>query len=230
MKKISIVSISFVTFLLISSFMAYALKDFSFIWPYNIESLNILMFGLSALALSGLCAIFKKKNIFLNLICFLINAISFGFMIIALIKLLNFTNYSIATIILATLACVACVWIFYLLAKTPFFKKHFKFLYGAHFVIVFFSTIFVFCSKNISVFAIYLFAEIPFVWALISKCKGYDEFVKSLTNATFMIYGSVIIIITSGLISMVNGVGGDIPILTADKNGMDDKLLDNKAK
>lgn len=192
MKKISIVSIMSFIFLIISSIVAYLLQYISF----N-KAINPLLIGLIILVSSGLLAIFTKKKIGLNIICFMLSAIALGFCIRAWYIFRNFDN-SFFTIFLVSLACVAYLWIFFILAHIPIFEKYFTAFFWLYFIISFIAYVFVIAftkTTYVSTFGYYMLIEMAFIFALCAESKNLKELVRAITLSTYSVFVVAFIIL-----------------------------------
>jgi hypothetical protein len=151
-------------------------------------------------------AIFAKKTIGLNILCFMLSAIALGFCIRAWYIFRNFDN-SLLTIFLVSLACVIYLWIFYILAHIPLFEKYFTAFFWIYFIISFIAYFLIMAftkTTYISTFGYYMLIEMAFIFALCAESENANELVRSLTLSSYSVYIVAVII----LICMYGGGDG----------------------
>lgn len=192
MKKISLVSLMSFIFLITASITTYFLKYVSF----N-NTTTPLFIGLGTLIASGLFAILAKKIFGLNIICFILSAIAFGFCIRTWYIFNQYDN-SLLTILLVSLACIAYLWIFYLLAHIPIFEKHFTAFFWSYIIvsfILYILTILLTKTTYVSTFGFYMLIEMAFIFALCYDSKNIKELIRAITISTYSVFIVIIIIL-----------------------------------
>lgn len=210
MKKISIVSILSFIFLIICSFIEFLLRNYSFE-----KAITPLLFGLLILAISGIVSLFVKKDLFFNIIIFLLNAISLGFCLRSWYIFRNFDNQFWITALIS-LSCVIYLLIFYFLLYIPFFDKHFKAYIWIFVILTFIAYLIVIIfSKTtfVSTFGYFVIVEISFIFAMCRSSKSFIDLFRNITLSSFCVL--IVAIIMLLIMLECDGIdgfdfGGDI--------------------
>ena len=203
MKKITIVSVLSFIFLITCSFVEYLLRNYEFE-----KSITPLLFGFLILAISGIVSLIAKKDLYLNIICFLLNSIALGFCLRSWYMFRSFDN-PFWIVVLISLACVIYLLIFYFLLYIPFFDKHFK-AYIWTFIIttfVVYLIVMIFTKTTfVSTFGYFVIIEISFIF---SMCKRNDSFVELFRNIALSSFCVLIIAIIMLLLMLeCDGIDG----------------------
>ena len=196
MKKLSIVIISSLLFLLCTSLVCFILGsiNFSSVWiPFGI--------GVGILIVSVVVAFSLKKVDFVKYMILIANSIALGF----LIRTWHiFRNYHLDfwMLTLISLMCIVYLLVFYLISLVPLFSKYYK-TYIAIFLILSIVTyillIIYTTTTYISTYGYYMIIEIGFILALSVDTKSCKELVKALALSTFSV---IIVAIIIGLIML----------------------------
>ncbi len=191
MKKVLTVSFASFMFLAVSSAVAYALSFTALksIWA-------CIGIGVGILILSGILAIFAKKNTEFNIICSAISAASLGFLIRAWYLFRGFEN-PIWVMLLVSLAEVVYLWLFYALAKIKFFGNHIRVF--ASFFILLSVVIYTVCAALtettfLSTFGYYMIIEIAFIFAMCKSTSDGPELIRAITLSTYSVFIVAIIV------------------------------------
>ncbi len=191
MKKILIVSSFSFGFLALASVVAYFLRFLaSDVW------LPIVI-GVLLLVISGLLAFFAKKSITFNAVCSMISAVALGFLIRAWYINRGFDN-PIWMMLLVSLAAVAYLWLFFLLTRIPFLRRHpmlvavlFVLFSFVVYLVVVFSTV----TTFVSTFGYYMMIEIAFIFAMCKSAASSCELVRAMTLSTYTLFAVAVIIV-----------------------------------
>lgn len=203
MKKITIVSIFSLVFLGICSIVADGLKHL------NLDNeWQLLLTGIAILVISGVANFIVRKNRYVDMVCFLANAIALGFCIRAWYVFREFDN-SLTTILLVSLACLAYLLVFYAILYIPFIEKHFE----AYLIVFLMVTLIVYgvviCTTEttfVSTFGYYVIIEVAFIFAMCNHADTLDELFRNITLSTYSVL--VVAIIIALLMLCEDGVDG----------------------
>ena len=205
MKKISVVSLISLFFLVISSSVAYAVRDLG--WGLG----EYFIVGVILLVGSGVIAYFAKERTWLNILCSAISAVAMGFLIRAWYVLRELEN-NFGTMMLVSFAAVAYIWVFFLVSRIPILRRHstaykiFVFLWvlvsGVSYAAVVFTT----RTTFVSTFGYYMLIEFAFIFAMSLDVDSPAELVRNITLSTYSIFAVVIIIL---VMIAIGSQGGD---------------------
>lgn len=174
-----------------------------------------LVIGVVILIFSGILSACAKKNIVLNAICFLVNAIALGFCIHAWYMYRCYEN-SIEVMLLVSLACVVYLLIFYFSLYIPFLEEHiniyiwiFLVLTLVGYLIVMFTTE----TTYISTFGYYVIIEIAFILAMCHHQTTAKHLFRDIVLSTYsvLIVAIIIALIMLGADSL-DGIDGIVDI------------------
>ena len=203
MKKLGIVSLVSLVFLLICSTVAYLLRysPLDNPWWY-------LVMGLAALALSGVAAMLGRKIAALNIVCFLTSAAALGACIRAWYIFRGFDN-PLWLMALVSVAATVYLTVFFLFSKIPVFARH-----PAPFVSIFLLIslvgylVLVLATKTtyVSTFGYYMLIEIAFILAMYAEANSIRELIRTLALSTFSVFGVIVFV---AVLIFVGSAGGD---------------------
>ncbi len=192
MKKVGLVSLFSFIFLCISSTVAYLLK-----FVNNNAPVIYAIAGVLLLVISGIFAIFAKKDKFFNIACSAISAFALGFLIKAWYILRGFNN-PLWVMLLVSLAAVAYLWLFFLLTKIPCFKRRVG-LFAVLFVIISFiaylAVVFTTKTTYVSTFGYYMIVELAFIFAMCKSSTEPSDLIRALTVSTYSVFAVAVIVI-----------------------------------
>jgi len=194
MKKIGIVSILSFVFLFISSLVAYFLGGitFSSVWVP-------LCVGVGILIASGVLAIFAKRNMALNAVCYVVSGVALGFCIRAWYVFRDFYN-PLWLLALVSLACVAYLWVVFVVSRIPVCKSHPKIYALVAFILSFVGyVLLVIFTKTtfISTFGYYMIIEIAFLFAMFNSSDDFYELFRNITISTYSVFVVAVILVIS---------------------------------
>ncbi len=223
MKKITIVSILSIIFLIGCSIIEYILRN-----HYFERHSTPLIIGIGLLIISGIIALFSKKDIVFNIICYIINSIALGFCLRSWYMFRGFNNDLWITL-LVSLSCVIYLLVFYFLLFIPFFNKYFKvyiWLFFALTLIIYVIVVATSKTTFVSTFGYFVIVEISFIFAM---CRTHENFEDIFYNITLSSYSVLIVAIIMLLIMLecdsIDGFdfGGDVPSITSPKENKNKK-------
>ena len=205
MKKISVVSLISLFFLVTSSSIAYAIRNFG--WGLG----EYFIVGVILLVGSGVIAYFAGERIPLNVLCSAISAVAMGFLIRAWYVLRELEN-NFGTMMLVSFAAVAYIWIFFLISRIPFIRRHSR-VYKI-FVLIWVLTsavlyaIVVFNTRTtfVSTFGYYMLIELAFIFAMSLEVDSPEGLVRNITLSTYSIFAVAIILL---VMILIGSQGGD---------------------
>ena len=116
MKKITVVSLASLIFLLLCSAVAVMLKNIL------TDALVALIIGVAILVLSGVLAFAIRESVKVNIICIALSSVAMGLLIRAWYVNRGFDN-SFAVMTVISLGAVLYLWLFFALSKIPFIHK-----------------------------------------------------------------------------------------------------------
>ena len=205
MKRLGIVSLVSLLFLLICSLVAYLLRFSPLADPWW-----YLVIGLAVLALSAVAALLGRKVFVLNIICFFTSAVALGTCIRAWYIFRGFDN-PLWLMALVSVAAVLYLSFFFLLSRIPIFERH-----PAPFVAAFLLIslvgylVLVFTTKTtyVSTFGYYMLIELAFVIAVYAETGSLRELLRALALSTFSVFGVIVFV----AIMILAAMGGDCDI------------------
>lgn len=211
MKKITLVSLMSLVFLSLCSGFEVLARNYFFESPWI-----PLVIGVIILIFSGILSANAKKNIVLNSICFLANAVALGFCIHAWYMYRCYEN-SIGVMLLVSLACVVYLLIFYLSLYIPFLEKHINvyiWIYLALSLVGYLIVMFNTETTYVSTFGYYMIIEIAFILAMCNHQLTAKHLFRDIVLSTYsvLIVAIIIALIMLGADSLdgLDGIGGDI--------------------
>ena len=211
MRKVFIVSILSFLFLTIASIVTYILKFIVFK-----NAWMPLIIGVAILSASGVLAIFGKRKLWINIVCFTVSGIALGFCIRSWYAFRKFDN-GLGVLTLVSLCCVLYLWIVFALSRLKFARNH-----PTLFVIIVtllsltaYVLLVVFTKTTyVSTFGYYMIIEIAFLFAMFSSTDDEFELFRKVTLSTYSVFVVAIIIV----IMLLSGEGGDVDF---DLSGID---------
>ena len=192
MKKIGIVSLISFIFLSICSITEYLLRNITFS-DYFLP----LLIGFGMLIITGIVSVIVKKDLYFNIVCFIFNAIAFGFCLRSWYMYRLFDN-DLWIQILISLSCVIYLLVFYFLLYIPFFDKNFKFYIWSFLIITLISYIMIIIfSKTtfMSTFGYFVIIEIAFIFAMCKKEEDFTDLFRNITLSSFSVLIVAVIIL-----------------------------------
>ena len=214
MKKITIISVAALIFLLACSTCAYFLRYL----PID-NAWVFLLIGVAILIYSGILLALTHKMVAFRIISFLINAIALGFCIRSWYVYREFDN-SLWVMMLVSLAAVIFLLLFYALLYIPYINQHFK-VYILVFLVVSLVGYLIVMSATkttyISTFGYYMVIATAFIFALCAHSDSFKELVWNIVLSTFSVFIVAIII----ALIMLCGDGLDSFDFGGDASGLD---------
>ena len=205
MKKITIVSLASLVFLLLCSLVEQIIS------PFMSNQILALVLGISALIASGILALCVRESRAVNIICFLLSSAAMGFLIRAWYINRGFNN-SFSIMFLVSLAAVAYLWCFFALSKIPFIHKSkaaYAVLCVAYAVLSLVLYLVVMLNTKttyVSMFGYYMIIELAFIFAMSLEVNNTDELIRNLTLST---YSVLIVAIIAAVVILIAAAGGD---------------------
>ena len=222
MKKITIVSIASIIFLLCSSLVAYFLRFVTIANP-----IFYLVIGIIPMLISVGIALLVKKNLIGNIVCSLISSIALGFFIRGWSVFREFDN-PYWVMCLVSLACVIYLWVVYFLFHIPFLRKHFKLFFVIFLILSLIGYIFLVAftkTTYVSTFGFYMIIQIAFIFAMCKTTGSIEDLIRNITLSTYSIIVVALLILLMVLaedgididfnidgIEFFDGLGGDVSI------------------
>lgn len=204
MKKISVVSSVSLLFLVLSSVVAFLTRDLG--W----ESYVYAIVGVVLLAISGVIAFFAKRDIRFNVVASSVSAVGMGFLIRAWYVLRSLEN-NFGTMILVSLAAVAYIWLFFVITRIPYIRRHKRayvaFVLSYLIISAVVYTVVVFTTKTtfVSTFGYYMLIEMAFIFAMSLEVDSTEELVRNITLSTYSIFAVALIVIVFVCIGALGG-------------------------
>lgn len=222
MKKITLVTIISILFLMLSSLIAYVLRfaKLNNMWI-------IFVIGLCILFISGIFAFSFKNNKLINILCLIIIAIALGFLIRSWYIFKEYDN-TLLTMFLVSLSCSIYLWLFYFLLYIPFLEKHcgmFMIVFIIISVIVYIIIVTTTKTTYISTFGYYMIVEMSFIIGMCLKSKTYSQLLRNMVISSYSVF--IVAIIIAFLALCGDGAdfdfefdlsGGDTPKLSSPKD------------
>jgi len=208
MKKITVVSLASLLFLLLCSGVA------RFTRGLLTEQLTALIIGVLILAVSGILALIAKERIWLNAVCFGLSSVAMGVLIRAWYLNRGFDN-SVLTMAIVSLLAVAYLWLFFALSRIPLFRRSrrayviFALVYaalsGMGYLAVMLST----KTTYVSTFGYYMIIELAFIFAMSLEVEGGRQLLRNLTLSTYSVFAVALGVAAAVLFALVCGDGAD---------------------
>jgi hypothetical protein len=205
MKKITIVSLASLVFLLLCSLVEQIIS------PFMSNQILALVLGIGVLIASGILALCVRESRVVNIICFLLSSAAMGFLIRAWYVNRGFNN-SFSLMALISLAAVLYLWCFFALSKIPFIHKSkaayailciaYAILSLVLYLIVMLNT----KTTYVSTFGYYMIIELAFIFAMSLEVNNTDELIRNLTLST---YSVLIVAIIAAVVILIAAAGGD---------------------
>ena len=205
MKKISIVSLASLVFLLICSGVEKILSYILF------DQVAALVIGVIILIVSGVFALAVKESRVMNIICFVISSVSMGFLLRAWYVNRGFDN-TFLTMALVSLCAVLYLWCFFALSKIPFIHRsraaYIVLCVGYAVVSLVLYLVVMLNTKTtyVSTFGYYMAMELAFIFAMSLEVNTSDELIRNLTLSSYSVL--VVAVIAAVVVLMAAG-GGD---------------------
>ena len=205
MKKITLVSLASLVFLLMSS-AAAVLTERVFR-----DAVAALITGGAVLIASAIIALLVKERREVNIICFVISSVAMGILLRAWYINRGFNN-GFPVMLLVSLAAVFYVWAFFALTRLPFVKGSrrayialavgYLILSAALYILVVFTT----KTTYVSTFGYYMIIELAFIFAMATESENTDELIRNLTLSSYSVFGVAIAV---ALFIILGAAGGD---------------------
>ena len=206
MKKISLVSLASLFFLLLCSAVALLLEG------VLSELAAALIGGALILLASGILAFFARHSTALNLLCFFISAVAMGFLLRGWYIARGLSN-SFTVMGAVSLAAVLYLWIFFALSRIPFIRRTrygFPVLFvlyallsvGAYLYVVFHTK-----TTYVSTFGYYMALELAFILAMSRTAEDGAALIRNLTLCTYSVLVAAII---AAVLALLAAMGGDL--------------------
>lgn len=191
MKKITFISlISFLFLSLCSVFEClYRCIPFEEAWVP-------LVIGFGYLIISGVLAVYVKRNVIGNIICFIINSAALGFCIRAWYMFRDFDN-PLWVMLLVSLACVVYLLIFYFSLYIPFIEKHLNVYIWVFLVLTLVLYLIVMIESTttyVSTFGYFVIVEIAFILAMCNQQNSLKHLFRDVVISTYSVLIVAIII------------------------------------
>lgn len=206
MKKTSLVSLLSILFLILSSLVAYYLKD----QAYTTEWYSFFI-GIGVMVIGGFLAAIFKRSFLINVLCFLLNAVALGFFIRAWYHYRNFDN-SLITVLFVSLSCVVYLWFFFGLLHIPLFNRYYGKFLVVYLVLSFIGYLFLIVTTKttyLSTFGFYMIVEIAFLFSLSTKAHSFNEFFRNILISSYSIV--IVAIIVAAIILGGEAIDFDVP-------------------
>ena len=187
MKKITIVSIASLIFLLIASSVALVLKD------ALKSAVAALVIGILLLLISGVIAIAVRQKRGINIFCFILSSVAMGILIRAWYINREFNN-SFVTMLLVSLGAVLYLWVFFALSRIPLVRQSrlayilLCVLYAALSVAGYIIAVLKTETTYVSTLGYYMLIEFAFIFAMSLEVHNTDELIRNLTLSTYSVF------------------------------------------
>ncbi len=207
MKKISLVSLASLFFLLLCSSVAYLLRFLT-----GVDATVSLLLGGGVLLLSGILCFFLRKSRGGNILCFFLSAVAMGALLRAW-HLFRGLDNSFLTLLLVSLAAVLYLALFFSLTQIPLIRgsKHGRgILFLLFFLLslgLYLYTVFHTETNYVSTFGYYMLLELAFLFAMARDCDTADDLIRNLTLSTYSVL--IVALIAAG-IAFLAALGGDL--------------------
>ena len=190
MKKLLIVVLTSLAFLLGSSIVCYGLSALTFD-----KAWKPLVIGSIIIVVALILIIISRKKLFLILV-FISNMIALGFLIKAWHVFKSY-NLLFSELLIISLFCVIYLVLFYFLSYIPLFSNHYK-LFLVIFLLaslaIYLVLIWITTTYYLSTYGYYMIVEIGFLLALSVYTSSKKELFKTITISTFIVIIVAIII------------------------------------
>lgn len=204
MKKISVVSAVSLLFLTLSSVVGFLAGGLE--WELYAYALT----GVGVLVISGVIAYFARRGITMNIIASSISAVGMGFLIRAWYTLRSLEN-NLGTMLLVSLAAVAYIWLFFVITRIPYIRRHKRayvaFVLSYLIISAVVYTVVVFTTKTtfVSTFGYYMLIEMAFIFAMSLEVGSTEELVRNITLSTYSIFAVAVIVAVFVGIGLLGG-------------------------
>ena len=220
MKKLIKISILSFLFLFLTSCFEHVLRNVSFA-----KTWSPLLIGFIILALSGGVALFIKKSLFIDVLCFLSNSVALGFCMRTWYLFREFDN-SLLVMSCMSLLCVLYLWIFYLLSYIPIIRRHFKLYFWLYLIIslIIYIILILFTKTTyISTLGYFSIIEISFIFAICMNSDDNKDLFRKMVISTYsvLIVGIIIaLIMFEADLDILEGlsIDGEFSLNPPDKN------------
>ena len=220
MKKLIKISILSFLFLFFTSYFEHVLRNVSFE-----KTWSPLLIGFIILALSGVIALFIKKSLFIDVLCFLSNSVALGFCMRTWYLFREFDN-SLLVMSCMSLLCVLYLWIFYLLSYIPIIRRHFKLYFWLYLIIslIIYIILILFTKTTyVSTLSYFSIIEISFIFAICMNSDDNKDLFRKMVISTYsvLIVGIIIaLIMLEADLDILEGlsIDGEFSLSPPDKN------------
>lgn len=206
MKKISIVSLASLLFLILCSAVARLTRGLF------LSGTVALAVGAVTLAVSGVLAWILGQRLWANVLCFFISDLAMGVLIRAWYIFRALDN-TFPIMMLVSAAAVGYLWVFFALSRLPFIQKDrgayalLCVLYLAASVGAYLAVMLNTKTTFVSTFGYYMAIELAFIFAMSMEVSSAEGLIRNLTLST---YSVLIVALIAGVIALaVAGGGGD---------------------
>ncbi len=217
MKKLFFILISSFVFLLISTTISYFLQ-----FVIDLEYGYLLLIGVGIAIVSLILAISFKIIFSMKYVCFVINAISLGFMMRSW-YIYRELNNPLWVLYLVAIALVLYIILFYLLSYIPSLTKHYGWFCGTYFLVTL--IVYVYLIEHIqttylSTFGLYLIIQIPLIIVLCIKSEGNKILFSNILKASFSIFmiALILLIIMFDGDAEIDAIGDSIDLSNPTEN------------
>jgi len=205
MKKITIVSLASLLFLLLCSAVARLTRGLL------ADGTHALIVGAVILAVSGVLAWIFGQRLWGNILCFFISALAMGVLIRAWYLLRGLDN-TFPVMMLVSAAAVTYLWVFFALSRLPFIRGSGSayallcVLYLVASVGAYLAVMLSTKTTYVSTFGYYMAIELAFIFAMSMEVSSVEGLVRNLTLST---YSVLIVALIAGVIALAVAGGGD---------------------
>lgn len=202
MKRLGIVSLASLAFLLVCSAFAYFMRyvPLSDPWWY-------LVIGLLLLAVSGVAALLGRRFFAFNAVCFLVSAVALGACIRAWYIFRGFDN-PLWLMVLVSVFATLYLTLFFLISRIPIFARHsatFVILFLVFSLAAYITVVFTTKTTYVSTFGYYMLIELAFVIAVYTEPATGRDLLRTLALSTFSVFGVIVFIAVMLLIALAGG-------------------------
>lgn len=205
MKKITLVSLASLVFLLLCSGVAVLLGK------VLDDALVALFIGIAILVASGILAFVVRESTKINILCFILSAVAMGVLIRAWYINRGFDNpFSLMALI--SLGAVLYLWVFFALSKIPFIHKSkaaytcLCVLYAVLSGLFYFAVMLNTETTFVSTCGYYMIIELAFIFAMSLEVNNKEELIRNLALSTYSVF---IVAIIAGVVIVAALAGGD---------------------
>ncbi len=227
MRKIETVSLASLAFLSLASLTAYLLRFIEIGTPW----LPLAIGGL-LLILGAICCIFTQNSIKANITVFALVGISLGFLLKAWYILRSLDN-PLWLILLSAIGAVLYLWLFHLLSKISFCRRHpkpFIVVFVLFSLIAYATLISTTDTTFLSTLGYFSIVELGFIFAMCKSSKGRSELIRNLTLSTFSIFAIAVFIAVMMLLDGDGDFDFDLDLGIELAGDTAEAVVDNKKK